>query len=390
VPVIEQRQGNSAMKRFGVLIAAVAAFAAVPVAAKALVDCPLRDAPFSVSSPLIDIMLNDKATAVLNRLAPGMTSWLPARLMGTTPPSFASILTMREAAGFLHRPALDLAPIDAELAKIPVTRADKIARCARYDVAPPQLAIPTAAAGHPRILLFEKINGFRDSPSVDAAHTALISMAQRKGWAIVTTEKGSAFTPAILRQFDAVIWNNISGDVLTLTQRRAFQSYMEHGGGFVGIHGSAGDPVYFWDWYVDGLLGARFLSHPMGPQFQDAKVNLEDSSHPAALGLPASWVMNEEWYSFRNNPRATGSRIIATLDEGTYKPEGMGGLNLRMGDHPIVWSRCIGSGNKPGRMFYSAIGHRPERYSDAVYVQMLEQAIGWAAGSGGGACQSAK
>jgi type 1 glutamine amidotransferase len=68
----------------------------------------------------------------------------------------------------------------------------------------------------------------------------------------------------------------------------------------------------------------------------------------------------------------------------------MGGLNLRMGDHPIVWSRCIGSGNKPGRMFYSAIGHRPERYSDAVYVQMLEQAIGWAAGSGGGACQSAK
>jgi type 1 glutamine amidotransferase len=47
-----------------------------------------------------------------------------------------------------------------------------------------------------------------------------------------------------------------------------------------------------------------------------------------------------------------------------------------MGDHPIAWSRCIGS----GRMFYSAIGHRPERYSDANYVQMLEQAVAWTSG----------
>ena len=268
-------------------------------------------------------------------------------------------------------------------ATIPVTREDKIARCARYDTAPPRLAIPQ---GRPRVLLFEKINGFRDGPSVDAAHAALVAMAQRKGWAIVTTDKGSAFTPALLKQFDAVIWNNISGDVLTLSQRRAFEAYMEQGGGFVGIHGSAGDPVYFWNWYVDGLLGARFAGHPMAKHFQTARVNIEDADHPAARGLPRTWEMNEEWYSFKTNPRASGARIIATLDETTYDPTAMSPGDLRMGDHPIAWSRCVGR----GRMFYSAIGHQPERYSDAVYVQMLEQAVAWAAGQDGADCGLAK
>jgi uncharacterized protein len=348
-----------------------ATLVATPAMAKGLVDCPMRDAPFSVSSPLIDILLNDKAKAVAERSINGITTRLPPQLIGTKPPSFAAILTLREAAGFLRLPAIDLAPVDRDLAAIPVTQADKIARCDRYDVDPPKLAIP---AGKPRILLFEKINGFRDVPSVNAAHAAFVAMAERKGWSLVTTEKGSAFSPAILKQFDAVIWNNISGDVLTLSQRQAFKHYMEKGGGFVGVHGSAGDPVYFWDWYVDTLIGARFAGHPMNPQFQTARVSLDDATHPIAAGLPPTWEANEEWYSFKNNPRTSGSRIIATLDETTYKPEGMGGQQLRMGDHPIAWTRALGK----GRVFYSAIGHRPERYGDPVYVKMLEQGIDWA------------
>lgn len=345
-----------------------------------LVDCPLRDAPFSLASPLIDIMLSPAAKAVVDREVPEMLKGLPPFFASTTPPSFAAILTLREAAGFRRLPLDRLDGVGRALAAIPVTRADKLARCARYDSAPPRLDIP---AGRPRILLFEKINGFRDGPSVDAAHAALTAIAARKGWAMVTTDQGSAFTPAILRQFDAVVWNNISGDVLTLGQRAAFRRYIENGGGFVGVHGSAGDPVYFWDWYADSLLGARFAGHPSAKQFQTARVTVEDASHPAVRGLPASWDMNDEWYSFKNNPRATGSRIIATLDETTYEPVGLAGQNLRMGDHPIAWSRCVGK----GRSFYSAIGHRPERYGDAIYVQMLEQALGWTAGLDGKDCQ---
>jgi len=31
-----------------------------------------------------------------------------------------------------------------------------------------------------------------------------------------------------------------------------------------------------------------------------------------------------------------------------------------------------------GRMFYSAIGHRPESYENPQHVTMFESAIGWA------------
>jgi type 1 glutamine amidotransferase len=170
--------------------------------------------------------------------------------------------------------------------------------------------------------------------------------------------------------------------VLTLAQRAAFKAWMEHGGGFVGVHGSAGDPEYWWDWYPDGLIGARFAGHSYPNQFQTARVVIDHPADPLAAGLPHEWTLKEEWYSFKNNPRISGSHILATLDERGYDPVFMG-KSLRMGsDHPIAWSRCIGA----GRMFYSAIGHRPEMYSEPTYRRMLTNAIGWAAGRVGRHC----
>ena len=77
--------------------------------------------------------------------------------------------------------------------------------------------------------------------------------------------------------------------------------------------------------------------------------------------------------SFTTNPRKVGAKVVLTLDESTYKPVGMMGLDLRMGDHPLAWTNCIGR----GKMFYSAIGHRPETYSQPEYVALLEVAIDW-------------
>jgi type 1 glutamine amidotransferase len=93
-------------------------------------------------------------------------------------------------------------------------------------------------------------------------------------------------------------------------------------------------------------------------------------------------MMKDEWYSFTKSPRANGSHILATLDESTYDPVFMGGKSLRMGDHPIAWSRCIGQGH----MVYSAIGHRPEVYDDPVYRRMLTNAIAWAVNGHGRPC----
>ena len=353
------------------LFIGLAALGSVSAAnAGAVTDCPMRDAPFSESLPLIDIMLSPAARDVTEKQLGISFDKMPALFIGTKAPTFAAILTLHEAIGMLRLKPDAIDRADAALRALPVTAADKVARCVRYDNDRPHFTLPK---GKPRLLLFEKINGFRDGPSVDAAHAAFLAMAKRKGWAIVTTDKGGAFTPATLGKFDVVIWNNISGDVLTLSQRNAFQSWIEQGGAFVGVHGTAGDPVYFWDWFVDRLIGARFVGHPLSPQFQNARVVVEDAAHPAARTLPREWVMNDEWYSFKTNPRKAGARVIATLDETTYNPKGWPGQELHMGDHPIAWTNCVGK----GRMFYSAIGHRPESYSNPNYVTMLESAITW-------------
>ena len=363
------------MKRIATIAAALAGIlsATAPAHARPVTDCPLRNAPFSIETPLIDILLSPAARKLVETETGADFSKGPARFVGTTPPSFAAILSLKEAGMFTRTKPEQLGPLDAKLRALPVTAADRVARCARYDNDVPTFSLPQ---GKPRLLMFEKINGFKDEPSVNSAHAALVAMAERKGWAIVSTEKAGAFNPRTLRQFDAVIWNNISGDVLTLSQRRAFQTWLSAGGAFVGIHGSAGDPVYFWDWYPDTLLGARFAGHPMNPQFQDARVAVEAAGHPITAALPREWVMSDEWYSFKNNPRASGSTVIATLDESTYKPEGVMGQVLRMGDHPIAWTRCVGK----GRVFYSAIGHRPETYVQPQNVALMEGAIGWAIG----------
>ena len=97
-----------------------------------------------------------------------------------------------------------------------------------------------------------------------------------------------------------------------------------------------------------------------------------------AKAVPSEWRMTDEWYSFRTNPRAVGANVLLTLDESTYKPEGMG-QDLKMGeDHPIAWTNCVGK----GRMFYSAIGHMPETYSQPQHVALLESALDWAANDG--------
>ena len=362
------------MKALSGVLATLAALVSAPaLAAAPVTDCPNRDAPFSATSPLVDLLLSPAARGVLETAMPGRLSKLPPLFMGTEPPTFAAILSLNEAGRFTGLKDEQIAAIDAQLRALPVTDADKAARCRRYDNEVPRF---TLGRGRPRILMFEKINGFKDVPSVNAAHAAITAMAERKGWALATTDKAGVFNARSLRQFDAVIWNNISGDVLTVSQRAAFQRYLNGGGAYVAMHGSAGDPVYFWDWYPDRLIGARFVGHPMNPQFQEARIAV-NKAHPLAAALPTEWRMTDEWYSFGSNPRTVGANVVLTLDESTYKPEGaFSGLNLRMGDdHPLAWTNCIGR----GRTFYSAIGHMPQTYEQPQHVALLEAAITWAA-----------
>ena len=241
-----------------------------------------------------------------------------------------------------------------------------------YETTPP--ALPADIA-RPAILVFSKTNGFRHKEAIPAANPMLMGLAKEEGWGIFQTENAAAFRPDILARFDAVVFNNVSGDVFTADQRAAFQSFVEKGGGYVGIHAAGDDSHKAWGWYQDKVIGARFIGHPLFPQFQKAVMRIEEHAHPATAHLGAKWPRTDEWYSFDRSPRRPGITILATLDEGSYSPKGLFGSDLAMGkDHPIVWTRCIGK----GRALYSALGHTAESFAEPQHRQLLAGAVAWA------------
>lgn len=240
-----------------------------------------------------------------------------------------------------------------------------------YETVPP--SVPTDLK-RPAILVFSKTNAFRHEEAIPAANALFTDMAKHEGWGYYQTENGAAFNPDILSRFDAVIFNNVSGDVFTPDQRTAFQSFLESGGGYVGIHAAGDNSHQDWGWYMKDVIGATFTQHTMDPQFQKATLITEDGAHPVTKGLPQSWQHVEEYYSFDRSPRTTGAHVLVTVNEKTYNPVGMFNKDLRMGDHPMVWSRCVGKGN----VVYSAFGHQAEAFSNPEQKQLLTNAVRWA------------
>ncbi len=240
------------------------------------------------------------------------------------------------------------------------------------------------------VLLFSKTNGFPHTEAIEAAIPAFEKMAEKNDWTLYTTNNGAVFNPAQLAKFDVVLWSNATGRNLTDEQREAFKTYIENGGGFVGIHG-AGDASHHWDWYYENLIGAHFSHHSLNPQIQEGTINLECDSinNYLCLGLPTSTKRADEWYVFTDNPRNNGFTVLYTLDESNLTMNGnipilINDKDFGMGaDHPIVWYKCLPN---DARTFYSAMGHTGVSFSETNYLDILERGIKWA-GKTIGDCQ---
>jgi hypothetical protein len=242
------------------------------------------------------------------------------------------------------------------------------------DRVPPELP-PDFGGGAPAILIFSKTADYRHEDAIPACEAAVRAIAARRGWSVFATENAAVFNDAQLARVDVVVGNNATGDNWTDDQKAAFRRFVEGGGGFVGVHGAGGTPAHFWDWYQGTLIGAHFLAHPALPDYQTATVVVEHRDHPATRHLGASWVREDEWYSFEENPRERGVLVLLSLDEKTYRPRQLW-RDISMGDHPIAWSHCVGR----GRSFFSALGHKGSYYAEPDHAVLIEGAIAWAAG----------
>lgn len=221
------------------------------------------------------------------------------------------------------------------------------------------------------VLVYSKTAGFRHGEAIDAAKEVLATMAEEKGWRISFTEDAGAFTEENLSNYDVVIFNNTTQNVLPVqSQREALKSHIRSGGGYIGIH-AASDTLYEWEWYGK-LVGAYFQGHP--PGMQRATIKVEDRDHPTMQGLGESFEFRDEWYWFRSNPREH-VHVLATLDRTSHQ-DLVKYDSDSTADHPIIWANEFDG----GRSWYTAFGHNHEPVRDDRFIDMLRRAIIWVAG----------
>ena len=231
-------------------------------------------------------------------------------------------------------------------------------------------APPAQADTETSVVVFTKTGSFRHD-SIEPGVAMMRDLGAEHGWSVFHTEDTDDLTPDRLSATQVVVFLSTTAEVLNDAARDALQSFVEGGGGFVGIH-AASDTEYDWEWYSE-LVGAYFLSHPENPNVSNADIILERRDHPATEMLPEVWNRTDEWYSFDRNPRENPDIVVlATLDESTYdaQPDPMGD------DHPIIWYREMGN----GRSFYTALGHTSETYAEPLYREHIVGAVHWAAG----------
>jgi type 1 glutamine amidotransferase len=216
----------------------------------------------------------------------------------------------------------------------------------------------------PVLLAYTQTAGYRHA-CIPKALAALRRLGRENGFDVIATEDPMRIRGEALAGVGAVAFVNTSGNVLDFEGRAAVQAFVEAGGGFAGVH-AACDTGYDWPWY-GGLVGAWFLSHPL--QRQNAIVRIEDGGHPSMRDLPARWKRWDEWYDYRANPRPH-VRVLATLDESTYRGGKMGE------DHPIIWCHE----NAGGRSWYTGLGHTGSCFADPLYLSHLRGGLRWALG----------
>ena len=248
------------------------------------------------------------------------------------------------------------------------------------------LASVVALAAEPnRALVFSKTVGFRHKDSIPLGNELLAKQFKAAGLEVDITEDASVFTAENLAKYRAVAFMSTTGDVMgdvvakdaskeakdaaakaALPRRAAFQAWLENGGAFVGVHAAsdAGAAEKYWPWFAH-MIGGLFNGHP-AQQVAILRPIVKD--HPANLHLGAEWKRKDEWYAFRN--LAADNQVLLEIDEKSYAPQ----KGKEMGDHhPMTWCKDVGK----GRMFYTALGHTKESFSEPEFIQHLNGGVVW-------------
>ena len=256
------------------------------------------------------------------------------------------------------------------------------------------LGLNSLAAAKPssvrkRVLMFTKSSGFehdmvkRNGAKLSVAEQIVTDLGQKRGIEVTATKDGTIFSQPSLSQYDAFFFYT-TGDLTTAGEdknppmtaegKQVFLDLIHQGKGFIGTH-SATDtfepvsahtdpkPPAQLDPYI-AMIGAEFVGH--GRQ-QKARVRVADSHFPGMQGLGKGIELTEEWYALRAFP--SDLHVLLVLET-----EGMQGNFYQRPPYPNTWARMYGR----GRVFYTALGHRQDVWSNSAFQGLLTGAMAWA------------
>jgi type 1 glutamine amidotransferase len=207
---------------------------------------------------------------------------------------------------------------------------------------------------------------------VAVAKPSFEQMARRHNFELVWAWDTRPFD-GDLSPYAAIVFLNTPGEELKGEQRQRLENYVRAGGGVMAVHRALIGTPGQWPWF-ERLIGRPFRTHPY---IQTGVIDVVDRNFPATLSLPDRWLWTDEWYEY-GEPSSRDLKVVLTVDESTYDPtliwpgqkaEGMGK------HHPVAWYHHFSG----GRVFVTALGHTPELYGDAVYLEHLYGGIYWAA-----------
>lgn len=225
----------------------------------------------------------------------------------------------------------------------------------------PVVTQPATQATPIRVLMLTATLGFRHD-SIPAARDVMSALAASSGeFTVTATEDTTSITATTLANYDVLFFALTTGELpFNADQKSAIVNFVAGGKGFLGVH-SATDTLYEWPEY-GRLVGAYFKEHPWT---QAATVLVEDQAHPATAGLGDRFVLTDEFYTFRDNPRPR-VHVLLRLDPASVATSG---------DYPLAWTQSYGA----GRTYYNALGHFSETWRDPRFQRQLAGAIRWAA-----------
>ncbi|HLK28877.1 MAG TPA: ThuA domain-containing protein [Puia sp.] len=206
------------------------------------------------------------------------------------------------------------------------------------------------------------------------AKTWLDKLAADSNFSIEYITDTKRINDSFLMKFQLFLQLDYAPYAWTDTAVKAFEKYIANKkSGWLGFHHATllgeFDGYQMWQWFSTFMGGIRFKNYIA--TFVDAKVNIEDISHPCMKGLPSSFIIKkEEWYTYDKNPRPN-VHVMASVDESSYSPSS----DINMGDHPVIWS----NEKFAARNIYVFMGHSPDLFDNTAYTLLFRNAIFWAA-----------